>query len=105
MILIASSISLSKIKVLGHHGDDQVETMLMKMAKGTVGIGLAGIQPKRRFDSGWLLRPFLRLSKDDLLAYCKEKNVKIYYEEMPGGHEWKVWDTMIVKYLDWIQTL
>ncbi|MFR7401423.1 MAG: tributyrin esterase, partial [Waltera sp.] len=39
------------------------------------------------------------------LAYCKEKNVKIYYEEMPGGHEWKVWDTMIVKYLDWIQTL
>lgn len=34
------------------------------------------------------------------LAYCKEKNVKIYYEEMPGGHEWKVWDTMIVKYLD-----
>ena len=39
------------------------------------------------------------------LAYCKEKNVKIYYEEMPGGQEWKVWDTMIVKYLDWIQTL
>lgn len=39
------------------------------------------------------------------LAYCKEKNVKIYYEEMPGGHEWKVWDTMIVKYLNWIQTL
>ncbi|MEC1368348.1 tRNA lysidine(34) synthetase TilS [Bacillus licheniformis] len=61
--------------VLGHHGDDQVETMLMKMAKGTVGIGLAGIQPKRRFDSGWLLRPFLRLSKDDLLAYCKENRI------------------------------
>ncbi|MFN2748249.1 tRNA lysidine(34) synthetase TilS [Bacillus sp. z60-18] len=60
---------------LAHHGDDQVETMLMKLAKGTVGLGLAGMQPKRRFESGWLIRPFLELAKEDLLAYCKVNRV------------------------------
>ncbi|KKB72777.1 MULTISPECIES: tRNA lysidine(34) synthetase TilS [Bacillus] len=60
---------------LAHHGDDQIETMLMKLAKGTVGLGLAGIRPKRRFGEGWLIRPFLGLSKKDILDYCKANHV------------------------------
>ncbi|ATH94002.1 tRNA lysidine(34) synthetase TilS [Bacillus glycinifermentans] len=60
---------------LAHHGDDQIETMLMKLAKGTIGLGLAGIRPKRRFGEGWLIRPFLGLSKEDILDYCKANHV------------------------------
>ena len=37
----------------------------------------------------------------DYLKYCKEKGVEIHYEEMPGGHEWKVWDEMIQRFLAW----
>ncbi|MGN9863306.1 tRNA lysidine(34) synthetase TilS [Bacillus swezeyi] len=65
----------AKYLALAHHGDDQIETMLMKLAKGTIGMGLAGIQPKRRFDNGWLIRPFLGFAKEDLLAYCKVNHV------------------------------
>lgn len=36
------------------------------------------------------------------LDYCREKRVPIHYEEMPGKHEWKVWDVMIVRFMDWI---
>ncbi|MCY8026742.1 tRNA lysidine(34) synthetase TilS [Bacillus sonorensis] len=60
---------------LAHHGDDQIETMLMKLAKGTVGLGLAGIRPVRRFGEGWLIRPFLDLAKEDILQYCKANHV------------------------------
>ena len=35
------------------------------------------------------------------LEYCEKCGVKIHYEEMPGAHEWKVWDEMIVWFLDW----
>lgn len=37
----------------------------------------------------------------DYLKYCKEKGVDVHYEEMPGGHEWSVWDEMIQHFLKW----
>lgn len=39
----------------------------------------------------------------EYLDFCREKGVWVHYEEMPGGHEWKVWDSMIVRFLDWIK--
>ncbi|MFS0656679.1 tRNA lysidine(34) synthetase TilS [Bacillus sp. 179-C3.3 HS] len=60
---------------LAHHGDDQVETMMMKLTRGTVGIGLAGIQAKRSFQEGWLIRPLLGYSKDEVLKACEKEHV------------------------------
>lgn len=37
----------------------------------------------------------------DYLKYCKEQGVEVHYEEMPGQHEWIVWDTMIDKFIEW----
>ena len=33
------------------------------------------------------------------LAYCKGQGVDIHYEEMSGGHEWKVWNEMIDRFI------
>ncbi|OLP63258.1 tRNA(Ile)-lysidine synthase [Bacillus pumilus] len=60
---------------LAHHGDDQVETMMMKLARGTVGLGLAGIQAKRSFQEGWLIRPLIGYSKDEVLKACEKEQV------------------------------
>ncbi len=35
------------------------------------------------------------------ISYCKEKDIDIHYEEMPGKHEWKVWDVMLGRFLEW----
>lgn len=37
----------------------------------------------------------------DYLKYAKEKGIDIHYEEMPGGHEWAVWDEMLKRFLSW----
>lgn len=37
----------------------------------------------------------------EYVAYAREKGIEIHFEEMPGGHEWKVWDEMIHRFIDW----
>ena len=44
---------------LGHHGDDQVETILMRLVRGSTPKGYAGIAVKRPFHNGYLIRRYL----------------------------------------------
>ena len=44
---------------LAHHGDDQMETMLMRLTRGSTGMASAGIPFSRPFASGTIFRPFL----------------------------------------------
>ncbi|NSL52908.1 tRNA lysidine(34) synthetase TilS [Calidifontibacillus erzurumensis] len=57
---------------LAHHGDDQVETMLMRMVRGSYGKGLAGIPVKRDFHGAEIIRPFLCLTRDEIEQYIDE---------------------------------
>ncbi len=58
------------ILALGHHGDDQIETMLMRMTRGASGIARAGIAVKRPFLNGEIIRPFLVVTKEEIHAYA-----------------------------------
>jgi tRNA(Ile)-lysidine synthase len=53
--------------VLGHHADDQAETLLLNLCRGTGIKGLAGMRPV----NGRLLRPFLERSREEILAYVE----------------------------------
>jgi tRNA(Ile)-lysidine synthase len=55
---------------LGHHGDDQVETILMKLTRGASGTSRAGIPLKRSFADGEIIRPFLSVTKMEIEKYC-----------------------------------
>lgn len=57
--------------VLGHHGDDQVETMLMRMTRGATGTARAGIPLKRPFKNAEIVRPFLAVTKADIYEYAR----------------------------------
>ena len=51
----------------GHHREDQVETVLFRILRGTGISGLAGIPMFRRLDSDLVLaRPLLKLARDDI---------------------------------------
>ena len=57
---------------LGHHGDDQIETMLMRLTRGSSGSARAGIPFTRPFQEGFIVRPFLCVSRNDIEQYCVE---------------------------------
>ena len=54
---------------LGHHRDDQAETVLLHLFRGSGTDGLAGM----RVRSGNLIRPLLRTGRDEILAYLRER--------------------------------
>lgn len=60
---------------LGHHGDDQVETMLMRQARGAIGFSRAGIPVKRPFATGMIIRPFLCVEKADIEQYIEQAGI------------------------------
>jgi len=53
---------------LAHHRDDQAETLLFNLLRGT---GVAGAAAMRE-RSGRLLRPFLSVGRDDIMRYAAE---------------------------------
>lgn len=55
---------------LAHHADDQAETVLMRVMRGTGIGGLAGIPISRTEKNVELIRPLLRTYKADILRYC-----------------------------------
>lgn len=59
-----------------HHRDDQAETLLYNLVRGTGPAGIAGIAEARPFGPGWLLRPLLRIARDDLKRYADDVGLK-----------------------------
>ncbi|MEH7482296.1 tRNA lysidine(34) synthetase TilS [Neobacillus drentensis] len=60
---------------LAHHGDDQIETMLMRLTRGSAGLARAGIPFSRPFEQGIIFRPFLGLERADIQEYCLNHNL------------------------------
>ena len=54
-----------------HHADDQLETLLMRIARGS---GIAGLSAIRE-NNGRVIRPLLGFTKADLIAICEEQGV------------------------------
>lgn len=75
---VALQVHATKV-ALAHHADDQVETILFRMLRGTRLHGLAGM-PKRRPLEGAedieLIRPLLHKTRNDLERYCREHGLK-----------------------------
>lgn len=53
-----------------HHQDDQAETLLLNLMRGSGVTGLAGIGAQRNFGTGLLLRPLLDVPLQDLKSYA-----------------------------------
>lgn len=54
-----------------HHREDQAETLLLNLIRGSGPMGIAGIGSIRRFGPGWLARPLLQTSRQELSDYAK----------------------------------
>ena len=67
---LADQHNCSRI-ALGHHADDNVETILFRILRGTGIKGLAGIPIKR----DKIIRPLLHVTKEEILAWLKKEKL------------------------------
>jgi len=60
---------------LGHNKDDQAETVLMRILRGTGLLGLAAIQPKRGINGLEIIRPLINIERREIERYLKNKRI------------------------------
>ena len=70
-----------KVLAFAHHADDNVETFLLNLLRGTQLKGLGGIPTTRPLGELKIIRPFLCLSKKDILQYCTYHNLPFENDE------------------------
>lgn len=58
-----------------HHEDDQAETLLLNVLRGSGVAGIAGIGEKQPMGAGWLVRPLLNTPQKDLRSYAEDCNL------------------------------
>ncbi len=66
---VMKELGADKLAV-AQHADDQVETILMRLTRGSSGKSRAGIQSTRRFGNGELIRPLLGVNRREIEEYC-----------------------------------
>ncbi len=72
----------------GHHRDDQAETLLLNLLRGTGPEGLAGMPPRRPMRDApavSLIRPLLDVSRAEIEAYAEEEGIP--WREDPSNRD------------------
>jgi tRNA(Ile)-lysidine synthase len=71
----AQTLVAGDMLVLAQHRDDQVETVLFRLLRGSGVGGLAGMPVSRACGAGLLLRPLLGQRRGDLLAFAQSQGL------------------------------
>ena len=72
--------------VTAHHGDDQLETLHMKLVRSGELHEMRGIRQVRPFKTGTLIRPLLPFSKQQLRDYADQIGLR-YYEDQTNQEQ------------------
>ena len=67
---------------VAHQADDQIETFLMNLGRGSGLYGLAAMRRETYRDGVKIVRPLLDVGRDELRTWCDAHNVKYFIDEM-----------------------
>ncbi len=68
---ISQLLGNNDVVLTAQHADDQAETVLLQLLRGSGVAGLAAMPEKSSLGVGWLVRPLLNYSRSQLLEYAK----------------------------------
>ncbi|MES9811761.1 MAG: tRNA lysidine(34) synthetase TilS [Candidatus Thiodiazotropha sp.] len=80
---MAEQMGEGDLLLTAQHRDDQAETLLLQLMRGSGPAGLASMPPLTRFGPGWLARPLLTFSRASLEAYAGHHNLN--WQEDPSN--------------------
>ena len=66
----------SKYLLTAHHGDDLIETVLMRLVRGSTLKGYAGFSKMKCEKEYYVLRPLIYVTKDQILEYAKTNKIQ-----------------------------
>jgi tRNA(Ile)-lysidine synthase len=78
-----SQLKPNQVLLMAHHLDDQAETLLFRLLRGCGIQGAAAIPQKRKLGQGWLLRPLLNISRQQLNDYADK--YQLQWREDPSN--------------------
>lgn len=70
----------AKFLMTAHHGDDLIETILMRIVRGSTLKGYSGFSKIIEKDDYTILRPLIMVTKNELTKYCEDKNIKYFVD-------------------------
>lgn len=82
---LAEHIGPGHLLLTAQHQDDQAETLLLQLLRGSGPAGLASMPVTSRFGTGWLARPLLGISRDAIAAYARQN--RLTWEEDPSNRD------------------
>ena len=65
----------AKYLFTAHHGDDLVETILMRLSRGSSFKGYGGFHPKSKMKDYYLVRPLIYVTKEEIMSYVSKNNI------------------------------
>ena len=71
----------AKYLFTAHHGDDLIETILLRLVRGSTLNGYAGFNIITDKPGYQIVRPLVYLTKDDIVKYLDENNIKYYIDQ------------------------
>ncbi len=70
---------------IAHHADDNAETLLLNLVRGTGIRGLTGISAK----NGWVVRPLLRVRRSEIENYASEQQIDFVTDSTNHENEYQ----------------
>lgn len=66
--------------ITAHHLDDLLETILMRISRGSNLLGYSGFVSSYYKDGFYFLKPLIEVSKEEILKYAKENHIKYFVD-------------------------
>lgn len=81
--VLAAAVGPGEVAVTAHHADDQLETVLLRLMRGTGVRGLTAIHALAPLGGGWLARPLLDFSRAEIEA--EARRLGLHWLEDPSN--------------------
>ncbi len=71
----------TKYLFTAHHADDLVETILMRISRGSTLAGYAGFKQINIIDDYYIIRPLINWSKNEIIDYNQKNKIKYFIDK------------------------
>ncbi|MGC9422139.1 MULTISPECIES: tRNA lysidine(34) synthetase TilS [Vibrio] len=78
---LSKHVKTENTLLLGHHADDQLETFLLALRRGSGPKGLSAMADWAAFSQGHLLRPLLHVPRQDIESFALEQQLQWVEDE------------------------